>query len=115
MRPARSQRSSRQRSQGYVRELNMASRFELRQPMDGENLARPCLKRRVRYWEQVSNGTQVKCCWVETVSSTLDTEGVCIICDYFTSMNKTLIQGVQSPILPAEHLQPLLQFYDISA
>ena len=59
MHPARLRRSSKQRSQGYVRELNMASRFELRQPTDGENLAQPCLKLQVRYWEQVSNRIQV--------------------------------------------------------
>jgi len=62
MHPVHLQRSSKQHSQGYVRELNMASRFELRQPTDGENLAQPCLKQQGRYWEQVSNRTQVKYC-----------------------------------------------------
>jgi hypothetical protein len=83
MHPARLQKSSKQRSQGCVRELNMASRFELRQPTDGENSAQPCLKLQVRYWEQVSNRPQVKFCWLETVSSTSDPVGVlfCIICD----------------------------------
>ena len=79
MHRAHLQRSSKQHSQGYVRELNMASRFELRQPTDGENLAQLCLKRQARYWEQVSNRTQVKCCWVETVSSTSDPVGVCSV------------------------------------
>jgi len=82
MHPARLQRSSKQRSRGYVRELNMASRFELRQPTDGENLAQPCLKRQGRYWEQVSNRAQIKYCWVETVSSTSDPMVVCSVLYY---------------------------------
>ena len=84
MHPARLQRSSKQRSVGYVRELNMASRFELRQPTDGGNLAQPFLKRQGRYWEQVSNRTQMKNCWAETVLSTSDPMGVCSVLYYLS-------------------------------